>query len=73
MREVGTTSMGAFVTRLVAGLAFALTLGAAPAAASTGNGVIAFVRGGDVWTMRACPSTSRVCMSYRQRVAVSVR
>ena len=38
--------------RLLAGLAFAVALIAAPAAAaSTGNGVIVFVRNGDVWTI----------------------
>ena len=43
--------MGASLKRLLAGSAFALALLAAPAAASPGNGVIAFVRGGDVWAI----------------------
>jgi len=44
--------MGASVRRFLTGFAFAVALFAAPAAnSSTGNGVIAFVRDGDVWTI----------------------
>jgi Ca2+-binding RTX toxin-like protein len=39
------------VTRVVVVVAFAVALLAAPAAASTGNGLIAFVHNGDVWTI----------------------